>query len=128
MDTNILAILLALIGFIFYGWQRYNDQKRYNALIAQILAKAKEEAKASEEDGEEKPDNQTTKALYHLIGTLQGQNLSKDQLITDLLREKREMIVKLEGKDKQISSLRVDMANCQEMIAKIGKFDDSTLP
>lgn len=126
MDTNVLAIFLALIGFIFYGWQRYNDQKRYNALIAQILAKAQEDKAPDEED--EPPDDKTTKALYHLIGTLQGQNLSKDQLIADLLREKREMIVKLEDKDKQISSLRRDMANCQEMIAKIGKFDDSTLP
>jgi len=127
MDINLYALLLAGLSLILYGAQRITDQKRYAALFQKI----QEDLKRVEEGVEDTPEEaspQTVKALYHLVGTLQSQSLSKDQLIADLLREKREMIAKLENKDRQINSLRVDMANCQEMIAKLGKFDDSTLP
>ena len=127
MDINLYALLLAGLSLILYGAQRVTDQKRYAALFQKI----QEDLKRVEEGVEDTPEEtspQVIKALYHLVGTLQGQNLSKDQMIADLLREKREMISKLEGKDRQINSLRLDMANCQEMIAKLGKFDDSTLP
>lgn len=127
MDINFLALVLAGFSLVLYGAQRVLDQKRYAALFEKI----QENVRRVEEGLEDTPEEaspQTVKALYHLVGTLQSQSLSKDQLIADLLREKREMIAKLENKDRQINSLRVDMANCQEMIAKLGKFDDSTLP
>lgn len=127
MDINIYAILLGFLSLVLYGFQRHTDQKRYNALFSKIQ-KDLEKVEDGVEATPEEISPETQKALYHLVGTLQSQNLSKDQLIADLLREKREMITKLENKDKQITSLRGDVTHCQEMIAKIGKFEDSTIP
>lgn len=119
-DTNLLAILIALISFGFYAVQRYQDRQSFERLLEKVKEHSKEELEPEE------TDEKTVKALYTLIGTLQGQNIGKDQLIADLLREKKDMITKLQAKDKVVESLRLDVFNCQQMIAKISKFDDST--